>query len=284
MKRKSIMLATAMMILTLAAPAWAGFVDFTQLPSSPGSQGASLEFDGLTITAKTNMGTVNNIPDPWMTTAAGGVAGNVYWGDLGKLGTTATTNPVAPLSNYIGLGALTPALNQINPNSPLGPLTLRESLIFTFDQAQTVTKHVNYGQVSYTTDLSFTLLGLNYLNSGGGGFPADSARVFIQFTDGTVIANDLNGGAIATNGADFNAFLNWQLTNSALDSSYPNKLDGIAAIAVEEVYGDFTTANGVRQFGVGSITYEYTPVPEPFTLLLLGAGLIGLAGIRRFGK
>jgi hypothetical protein len=236
MKRKLVMLATAMMILVLAAPAWAEFVDFTSGATS-GS--------GLTITAKSN---VNTNWNPWATGANGGIAASVYSGNLGDLGVTG--------QSYVGLG--------VGANSTDGAITYREALVFTFDQPQN------------SNQLGFTILGLNAYSPSG---TQDNLRVYYKVASGEIASVDVNSGAIASFGPDYASAIRYGL-------QYANYADArVTAFAVEQTYGNATT--NVRKFGVGSITYDAptsVAVPEPFTLLLLGAGLIGIAGIRRFRK
>lgn len=283
-------------LLALAATGWANTIDFTQMPSSPGNQGSVLNFSGLAVNAKTG---VNTNYDPW----AKGVDGNVYWGNLGTLGalnstTTTTTTaangtvttkvitkknlPELSSANYTGAGAL--KTSDLIADSSTGPITYHESLVFNFDKAQEAAK------------LSFTLLGVNggYLettttttktNSAGlvissitntTNTAADPARdevwVFLKIASGEIVANYFNYGAVLPDGSDWNQWIVWMLNQVNYADEH------IVGLAVEETYG----TDGSRQFGVGSITYEVpAAVPEPTTMLLLGLGLAGLAGLSR---
>ncbi len=53
--------------------------------------------------------------------------------------------------------------------------------------------------------------------------------------------------------------------------------DGVFQVTLASVGGDFYIDKSV-------LTVNYNPVPEPTTMLLLGLGLLGVAGIRRFKK
>jgi hypothetical protein len=249
--------------ISFAGSAWANTINFNSGATNTSS--SQLIFPGLIITGKI-MGNINQSP------FSSGTSADIYWGNLGFLGTTATTIPTAPASQYVGLG--------IGSDSATGPITFKEVLVFDFALPQDPKNAVLYGTTYSSTDLSFTLLGTNQLASGGSGAPADNVRVFLKFASGETTSFDINAGALSPNGLgnpspddlNWNYWLRWALNQVSYNDEH------IVGLAIEQIYGSATNPN--RQFGFGSITYE-VPVPEPGTMLLLGTGLIGFAGIRR---
>jgi hypothetical protein len=254
MKRRLFLLTAVLAILLTAAPALAALstVDFTT--GETNSTYTQLELAGLTITGKTM---TSSTALPFTT----GTATNLYWGNLGTLGTTAATVPVTPAAGYyIGLG--------VGPDLATAPITFREALVLTFAQPQNA------------SNVHFYLQGTNQLASGGSGSPADNVRIFVLFASGENTSLDVNAAALTPSGVsspdalDYNRWLTYIVNNV----TYAD--ERITALAIEQTYGSTTSPRG---FGFANITYE-TPVPIPGAVWLLGTGLLGLVAIRRRHK
>lgn len=74
--------------------------------------------------------------------------------------------------------------------------------------------------------------------------------------------------------------------SSIIDASAPHEIEvgglGLLSIWFDGLYGySITSLSGDFYFGGSSLTITAASVPEPSTLLLLGAGLLGAAATRR---
>jgi len=237
-------LLAAFTALLAATPITLDFV-----PGAPNSNiGASYLISGsptLTITAR------YKLPEPSDPIFGGGLAGTIYWGDLGDM-VDPTACGVTGKPAGIGLGVQKAGGGGSNGISGNGG-DQNEALVFTWDGPGVPAGSIRLGLVGLNdvankaTDVDIVALYLEFWPSNGS--PSD------------VTINPYNFAAIAAAPSivDFSS-----IVPPGMDTSF------VRSISVAASQG---------HFGVDAQSYE--EVPEPASWLGAAAGLLALAGLRR---